>query len=226
MKDLTRLPEQVMARLDGIDLRDAGVAVMQRGARLEARAREVEVRANGDGTVGLHGYATVYGAEYDVAGGPPWGWTEVVADGACRKSVMERDDVRCLFDHEGIPVARTKSRTMSLESDDTGLLVDVPSLDVTGSPLVQSLRSALERGDLDEMSFAFMVTRQEWNEDYTHRTILEVKLYDVSVVTYPANPATVVALRNGTPPAAPAAGPTMSLAYAQAIALQSRNRAS
>jgi phage head maturation protease len=53
----------------------------------------------------------------------------------------------------------------------------------------------MERGDLDEMSFAFQVIRQEWSPDYTQRDITEVKLFDVSVVTYPANPATSVGLR-------------------------------
>jgi hypothetical protein len=50
----------------------------------------------------------------------------------------------------------------------------------------------MERGDLDEMSFAFRVTRQEWNEDYTERWINEVNLSkgDVSIVNYGANPHT------------------------------------
>lgn len=221
MKDLRNLPDPVIERLSHLDAVDRrAFEVTQRGNLLEARSSTIETRTNDDGTVGVHGYATVYEYPYAVAGGPPWGWTETIAEGACRKSVMERDDVRCLFDHEGIPVARTKSRTMTLESDTTGLLMDAPTLDLPRSPLVQSLHSALDRGDLDEMSFAFRVLRQEWNDDYTERRILEVQLFDVSIVTYPANPATVVALRADTP--APATVRGMDLATARAVADASR----
>lgn len=225
MKDLRNLPAPVLERLaaNQVDTERSGIDVVQLGRRLEARGRQVEVRANEDGTVGLHGYATVYDYAYDVAGGPAaYGWSETIVGGACTKSVLERDDVRCLFDHEGIPIARTRSNTMTLTSDATGLLTDVPALD-PASPYVQSLCSALARGDLDEMSFAFRTLRQEWNADYTERRILEVKLFDVSVVTYPANPATVVQLRDATPPAA--AGAPISLAFAQAVADQHRYRA-
>ena len=61
------------------------------------------------------------------------------------------------------------------------------------------MRSAVERGDLDEMSFAFRVMRQEWNSDYDRRWINEVSLDkgDVSLVNYGANPTTggTVAIR-------------------------------
>ena len=66
------------------------------------------------------------------------------------------------------------------------------------SPYAQSVRSAVLRGDADQMSFAFRVTRQEWNEDYTERRIKEVQLFDASVVTYPASEATVVQMNNTT----------------------------
>lgn len=148
--------------------------------------------------VGFTGYASKFNAPYSVRDflGE---YTETIAPGAFDKALSERDDVRLLVNHQGIPLARTKSGTMALRSDHEGLLVDVPNLDGT-SPLVQEVRSALRRGDVDEMSFAFKATRQEWNEDYTQRTIREVKLYDVSLVTYPANPAaTVVSTHSAEP---------------------------
>lgn len=218
--DLRNLPGPVLDRLASFD--DAtrrGVEVVQRGRTLEARTAKIELRRTESGDPILDGYATVYDYAYDVAGGAPYGWTETIVGGACTKSLRERDDVRLLLNHDGIPVARTKSGTLTLETDDIGLRCDTPTgLDMR-SPLVQSIASAMERGDLDEMSFAFQVMRQEWNDDYTERRILEVKLFDVSVVTYPANPATVAQLRND-PPSAPAKG--MSLAYAQALAVSSR----
>ncbi len=221
-RDLRNLPAPVLERLAKFDTHELGVDVRQAGRLLEARGREIEVRANDDGTLALAGYATVYEAPYDVAGGAPYGWTETIARGACDKSVNERDDVRCLVNHEGIPVARTKSGTMALTSDQVGLRVDVPSLDAA-SPLVQSLCSALAREDLDEMSFAFRVLRQEWDEDYLERRILEVQLFDVSVVTYPANPATIAQLQRSAEQPQPDPQPTMSLAFAEAIAASLRS---
>jgi HK97 family phage prohead protease len=147
--------------------------------------------------VGLRGYASTTEEPYAVT---DWlgEYQETICRGAFAKALNERQDVRLLINHEGIPVARTKSGTMTLTEDDRGLLVDVPSLD-TDSPLVQTLRSAMQRGDLDQMSFSFRATRQEWNEDYTERFVREVKLFDVSAVTYPANEGTDVKLRGGLP---------------------------
>jgi HK97 family phage prohead protease len=111
--------------------------------------------------------------------------------------VVERDDVRLLVNHEGLPLARTAAKTLTLASDAVGLRCDA-SLD-RSSPLVASVLSAMERGDLDEMSFAFRVIRQEWDADYLERRITEVQLFDVSLVTYPANPATVAQVRDDVP---------------------------
>lgn len=165
---------------------------------VERRAlSDVELRMDGDRPV-IEGYATVYGYPYDVAGGPDsGGFSEVISRGAATKSVSEsgnRDDVRLLIDHAGTPLARTKSGTLELSSDDIGLRVRA-ELD-PANPKVAELRSAMERGDVDQMSFAFRAVRQSWSDDYTTRTISEVKLYDVSVVTFPANPATVVKMRS------------------------------
>jgi HK97 family phage prohead protease len=174
---------------------------------IERRLRPFEVRDWTDGVasagsdpiqhVGLRGYASTTEDPYMVS---DWlgEYQETICRGAFTKALQERQDVRLLINHEGIPVARTKSGTMTLTEDDRGLLVDVPSLDLE-SPLVQTLRSAMQRGDVDQMSFSFRATRQEWNEDYTERFVREVKLFDVSTVTYPANEGTDVKLRGGLP---------------------------
>jgi HK97 family phage prohead protease len=165
----------------------------------------VEVRADGEGDspTGLVGYASVTDSPYEVRDflGE---YTEVIRPGAFRRSLDHKDDVRLLLNHEGLPLARTKSGTLSMReiidpADDpqgkgqTGLWVEA-ELD-SRSGLASDIKRAMERGDLDEMSFAFQVLQQEWSPDYTQRDITEVKLFDVSVVTYPANPATSVALR-------------------------------
>ena len=90
---------------------------------------------------------------------------ETIRAGAFDKSIREKDDVRFLLNHDGVPLARTKSGTMTLEADEFGLLVDA-DLDPS-SPIVAGLRSAMDRGDMDQMSFAFEVTRQEWSPDWS-----------------------------------------------------------
>ena len=190
-----------------------GVEVPHREVRQMAR---VELRAE-DGVPRLDGYATVYDYAYDVAGGPELGgFTEVIASGAAAKSAGEAD-VRLLVNHDGVPLARTRSKTLMLESDDVGLRVRA-ELD-PANPVVQELRSAMDRGDIDEMSFAFRAIRSEWSPDYTMRTITEVRLFDVSLVTYPANPATVAKMRDAQIEAEQRAGRSLALARRQYEAL-------
>lgn len=140
----------------------------------------------------FQGYASMTGVPYEVN---DWlgTYTETVERGAFGKTLQERDDVRLLLNHEGMPMARTASGTMSLTEDQLGL-ESLADLD-TRMSLTSDVALALERGDLDQMSMAFRVTRQEWNEDYTERFIREVQLYDVSIVTYPASTTTSAKLR-------------------------------
>lgn len=158
----------------------------------EVRAWSVTPRSEGD-TVVIEGYAATWGVWYDVAGGPPHGWRERIQRGAIDKSLRERDDVRLLINHEGVALARTADGTLEIRSDDIGIWfraeVDARRTDA------RDLVYAIESGNVDQCSWAFLALAQEWNEDYTERTITEAKQYDVSVVTYPANEATIVAVR-------------------------------
>lgn len=154
----------------------------------------LELRTAGD-TLTLAGYASVVDVGYEMYGGPPWGWTEHISRGAFDKTLAEGPDVQLLINHEGLPLARTKSGTLRLSADNIGLHVEA-DLD-PADPDVERLTPKMARGDLDEMSFAFRVMRQEWNEEYTERHITEVNIErgDVSVVNYGANPHTSVGLR-------------------------------
>lgn len=154
-------------------------------------AMAIRAEESGDGLT-LRGYATVFDADYEITDALGT-YTERVSPGAFTRTLEHGADVRLLINHDGLPLARTKSGTLTLADDGVGLLCDA-HLDGE-SPLVRSLKSAMDRGDADQMSFAFRVTRQEWNDDYTDRTIREAQLFDVSVVTFPANPATSVSLR-------------------------------
>jgi len=141
----------------------------------------------------LSGYASVFDTPYPVRDSLGE-YEETIRSGAFTKALQERDDVRLLLNHDGVPLARTKSGTLTLSQDDVGLRVEA-HLD-SASPTVASVKSAMDRGDMDQMSFAFQAVRQEWNKDYTQRSIVEAKLFDVSVVTFPASPTTSAVLRS------------------------------
>jgi HK97 family phage prohead protease len=156
--------------------------------------QDVEARQTEDGTMRLRGYAAVFN---DAS--VPLPFKETIAPGAFRKTLSETPDVRLLINHEGLPLARTKNGTLTLTEDERGLFMDAVIADTNEG---RDLYKLVERGDVDQMSFAFRVIRQKWNDDRSVRTLTEVSLADgdVSVVTYPAYPTTSVeareALRN------------------------------
>jgi HK97 family phage prohead protease len=166
------------------------------GRVLEHRtfAAEIECRetegATGDGMT-LVGYASVTETPYEMSY-----YTETIRRGAFKRTLKEEPDVVLLLNHEGLPLARTKSGTLRLEEDEQGLRVegDLDPLDAAS----QALARKLARGDLDgQMSFTFAPVEQTWSEDYTKRTLRAVSLHrgDVSVVTQGANPATSAEMR-------------------------------
>jgi HK97 family phage prohead protease len=150
---------------------------------------QFELRAAG-GQLTLTGYASVFDKPYDVMGGAPYGWTETVDQRAFDVTLGAKPDLHLLINHEGMPLARTKSGTLRLATDSTGLHVEA-ALDPS-DPDVQRLNPKMARGDMDEMSFAFRTKRDEWSQDDSQRRLMEVSLHkgDVSVVNFGANPAT------------------------------------
>jgi HK97 family phage prohead protease len=118
-------------------------------------------------------------------------YTEIVRSGAFTQTLNGNPDVIFTLNHDwsGAPMARTKSGTLRLSAA-PDLMVEA-DLDGTRAD-VHQMRSAMEAGDLDAMSFAFWVTRQTWSPDYDQRDILEIDMDggDTSEVTWPANPAT------------------------------------
>lgn len=150
---------------------------------------DFEIRADGD-ILGFRGYASVFESPYDVFGGPEnGGWAETVDRGAFDVTLREKPDVMFLVNHEGMPLARTKSGTLRLTTDRKGLRTEA-DLDRRDSDVAR-LEVKMDRGDMDEMSFAFRAKRQEWDDEYTERRILEASIHkgDVSIVNFGANPA-------------------------------------
>jgi HK97 family phage prohead protease len=146
----------------------------------------VEERQDQDSdTLLFTGYASVFDKPYGVRDSRGQ-YNETIKPGAFKKTLQEQDDVRFLVNHDGIPLARTSSGTLNLEEDEYGLFVRA-ELDPS-NPTVAEVASAMKRGDLNEMSFAFAAMRDDFNQNGDERTVSEARLYDVSVVTYPANP--------------------------------------
>lgn len=164
----------------------------QMSKKIERRTytvRDIETRQAEDGTMRLSGYAAVFN---DAS--VPLPFKESIAPGAFRKTLSETPDVRLLINHEGLPLARTKNGTLTLREDDKGLFMDAVIADTQEG---RDLYTLVQRGDLDQMSFAFRVVRQKWSEDRSTRLLTELSLADgdVSVVTYPAYPTTSVEAR-------------------------------
>lgn len=142
------------------------------------------------GALNLSGLASVTESAYDMGF-----YQETIKRGAFSKTLSEMPDVQLLINHRDLPIART-GRNMTLSEDDQGLRVEArlnPDL-----PKVQELALTARDGLVDQMSFAFRVTRQSWDDDYENREILEVNIDrgDVSVVNQGANPATSFSMRD------------------------------
>lgn len=156
-------------------------------------ATEIRV-ASDNGEKRIVGYAALFNARSQDLGG----FTEIIAQGAF-KDAIGKSDIRSLFNHDANYVlGRVKSGTLKVSEDERGLAMDNVPPDTQWA---NDLLKVMERGDVDQMSFAFRVAPDgdTWliEGDKVTRTINKVEeLYDVSVVTYPAYPDTSVAVRS------------------------------
>ena len=157
----------------------------------EIRAGEPAKAENTDNVLKVSGYAATFDNETVIGGY----YKEKIASGAFADAVSS-DDVRFLINHEGLPLARTKSGTLKLTEDSRGLFIEA-DLDLS-DPDVQKIASKMKRGDLDEMSFAFIPTVEKWDDsdDMPVRTLEKVNLFDVAIVTYPAYGNTEIGIRS------------------------------
>jgi HK97 family phage prohead protease len=153
-----------------------------------------KVERNGKQMYHLHGTATAYEQLYEMwdAFGP---YKEGVRQRAGAVSLAKPPDVAFLVNHKGITMARTTNNTLELAEVDTGL--DYDAWVNADRQDVRDLASAVDDGLINESSFAFMITRGSWNDDYSEYWIEEYDIDrgDVSAVNYGANPYTSVAAR-------------------------------
>jgi HK97 family phage prohead protease len=156
----------------------------------------LELRNADTGQSMLKGYALRFGSSYDM------GWfTEEISRSALDNADLT--DVRILFNHDANQIlGRTSANTARVGVDSIGLWYEV---DLPNSPNGQNARVAVERGDVSQSSWGFMLNRGqnsspdkwEMRDGKEHRTITDVKkVLDASPVTFPANPDTTIAKRS------------------------------
>lgn len=154
-------------------------------------ASELRAEPGSDGKKKIVGYAAVF----EELSEDLYGFREKIRVGAFSKTITEAD-VRALWNHNrDYVLGRTKSGTLRLQEDAHGLKIEI---DPPDTQWARDLMVSIERGDVTQMSFGFETVRDEW-EDIGHdewiRTLVEVRLFDVSPVTFPAYLGTVVDLR-------------------------------
>jgi len=143
----------------------------------------------------LAGYAAVYGQDSReiVEGGRKF--VERIAPGAFNETLSSGADVKLYYNHDAsMPLARTRSKTLTLKSDRNGLAFSAELPDTT---LGRDVKTLIQRGDLSgEMSFGFFVSEDSWNKDRTQRLVKKAQLVEISIVQDAAYPQTSSSLRH------------------------------
>jgi len=157
---------------------------------MEKRSINYEFRAMPESRT-IVGTATVFNSAYDMG----WYDEEMTSDVFAS---ADMNDVVALFNHDAnMVLARTKSGTLKLNL--TGNALEY-SFEAPNTTLGNDLLEMVKRGDVYQSSFAFSVEKEDWQENMggkPKRIIRSIKkVYDVSPVTYPANPDTMVAKRS------------------------------
>ena len=158
--------------------------------------QEVRASPSEDGkTWRFEGYAAVFDSWSEDLGG----FRERIARGAFKNAIERGDDVRALINHDpNLVIGRTTAGTARLSEDEHGLRFEIDAPDVT---YARDLRENMRCGNISQCSFSMVVDRETWTDvrdGLSERTIEDVHLYDISIVTYPAYQATSAAARSKT----------------------------
>lgn len=150
-----------------------------------------KTREEDNGELYISGYFSVFNSVYEIFPGATESVAETAFDGALS------DDIKALVNHDStLVLGRTKANTLSLKVDSRGLWGDI-HINRNDSDAM-NLYERVKRGDVDQCSFGFDILEEEFEDrgDSVHWTIKKVKLYEVSVVTFPAYTDTSVTARS------------------------------
>lgn len=140
----------------------------------------------------VEGYATTYDDPYVLFSYDGIDYKEQISRDALAGADMS--DVIFLYNHEGMVYARQSNGTLTLSSDERGLhvLADLGSTEAS-----RAMFESIEAGLVTQMSWAFTISDDEYDEATHTRSIKSVKkVYDVSAVSIPANPSTDISARS------------------------------
>lgn len=135
----------------------------------------------------LVGYASVFDTPYEIEG-----MVETIDRRAFDRTLREQPDVYALLGHDpNRVIARTLNGSLRLLSDDRGLRVEIDPIDTQDG---RDARQLVATGTVNAMSFGFIVAEDtiEVRDGRPHRNITDLHLHEVSIVTWPANPAASV----------------------------------
>lgn len=154
-------------------------------------ASKFETRESGEERK-IEGYFAVFNSNYDIGDD----MSESIAPGAFTNTLA--DDIRALVNHDStLVLGRTTAHTLELRQDEHGLWGSI-SINPKDADAV-NLYERVKRGDVSQCSFGFDIVKQESevrDDGHVHWTIREVKLYEVSCVTFPAYEETNVSARS------------------------------
>lgn len=162
--------------------------------------RQMEVRAldENESQYTVEGYATTFEQPYELYSEPGYRFMEQVSRSAFDNTDMS--DVIMQFDHSGKVYARKSNGTLLVDPDEHGLKVKAY---LGGTEGGRQLYEEIKGGYVTKMSFGFTVNSDQLAKEETEnlmtitRTITGIKkLYDVSVVSLPANDTTAIYARN------------------------------
>jgi HK97 family phage prohead protease len=170
----------------------------ERIERRQLPAATLQVRQAEGVAPTITGYAVVYNTWsytlHDWSGTP---FKERFAPTAFNAWLTDQSDLVALWNHNtDMPIARRSRGTLRINNDATGLHfeIDPPQNSWGDDALV-----AIQRGDIGGVSFLFEATQDAWEkpgaDGIAHRTVLNATLYEISPVTFPAYPATTIAVR-------------------------------
>lgn len=165
-----------------------------RGKEREIRTQDadLELRAVDETGMRFSGYAAVFNSASRDLGG----FVEFIKPGAFARSLASRNKIMLLWNHDtSAPLASTRNGSLVLREDEKGLFVEATLPDTTlGRDIAAQVRSGLT----DSMSFGFQVKKDSWNVRGDQRTLEDVALFEVSLVTSEAYAATAgtVSVRN------------------------------
>jgi HK97 family phage prohead protease len=157
---------------------------------------EIREAAKYSGHIGvLTGYAAVFNSDSAEFAGYDKPWIERIAPGAFTRTLRDSPDVAALWSHRTDAILARTPTTLTLREDATGLSVEIALIDTqTNRDVLASVRGGL----VDSMSFGFSTKSAKWDAGKYRdvRTLLDVDLFEVSPVVWPAYPGTSLSARS------------------------------